>query len=344
MNMLKKMNRLFFLIFSLYASNSVAGVITCGDAMSVNGDARMALHKSAQKRAQLAIEEFTGKKLTIPYVDDHTACFGDTCTSKGTPEGTASIVEVYWCETPSTPLHSAYYNLYSSSSLWFDERYSRSKTVHKPAKEKNGVSISFGTGWAVSGSYVVTNNHVISGHKKILLLRADGQTIDASVVIRDDVNDLALLKVTNRAKILKVLHIATMPARIGDRVFTIGYPHPTTMGAKPKLTDGIVSATTGIKDDPRTYQISVPLQAGNSGGPLINMDGEVVGIVTAKLRAVQMFKWTGDLPQNVNYAVKSKYLSALLDSAPDDRKGRDVAIKSHASLADLAESINPDFS
>jgi len=209
--------------------------------------------------------------------------------------------------------------------------------AHK--KGKINASISFGTGWPISGSYVVTNNHVIAGHKKFTLLRTDGTGIPATLVMHDGANDLALLKVKDTSKMPRVLRLASMPARIGDKVFTIGYPHPTTMGAKPKLTDGIVSAVTGIKDDPRTYQISVPLQAGNSGGPLLNMDGEVVGIVTAKLSAVKMFKWTGDLPQNVNYAVKSPYLSVLLSTSPKGKKGRTVSIKDDASLADLAESI-----
>jgi len=111
--------------------------------------------------------------------------------------------------------------------------------------------------------------------------------------------------------------MATKPARVGEKVFTIGYPHPTLMGAEPKLTDGIINSLTGVGNDPRTFQISVPVQAGNSGGPLLNMKGEVVGIVTAKLSAAEVFKWTGDLSQNVNYAVKAPYLSVLLSSTPD---------------------------
>jgi len=207
----------------------------------------------------------------------------------------------------------------SSGSNMMDKVCKSKNSVSKSEKDKS--RISFGTGWSISGSYVVTNNHVIAGHKKFTLLRTDGVEVPATVVMRDEANDLALLKIQDSSKIPPALRLASMPARIGDKVFTIGYPHPTTMGAKPKLTDGIVSAVTGIKDDPRTYQISVPLQAGNSGGPLLNMDGEVVGIVTAKLSAVKMFNWTGDLPQNVNYAVKSPYLSVLLSTTPKGKKG-----------------------
>ena len=85
-------------------------------------------------------------------------------------------------------------------------------------------------------------------------------------------------------------------------------------------------------------QISVPVQAGNSGGPLLNMDGEVVGVVVAKLSAVKVFQWTGDLPENVNYAIKVAYLRPLIDSAPQIRQA--VAVSSGAdTLPNLAERV-----
>jgi len=89
------------------------------------------------------------------------------------------------------------------------------------------------------------------------------------------------------------------------------------MGAEPKLTDGIISSLTGIGNDPCTYQIGVPVQAGNSGGPLLNVNGEVIGIVTSKLSAAEMFKRTNDITENANYAVKIVYLNALLLALPN---------------------------
>jgi S1-C subfamily serine protease len=103
---------------------------------------------------------------------------------------------------------------------------------------------------------------------------------------------------------------------MGDPVFTLGFPHTDLMGKSMKLSDGIVNSLTGYRDDPRTLQISVPVQSGNSGGPLINAQGEVVGIVAAKLAAAEVFRWTGDMPQNVNYAIKTGYLSLLLTALP----------------------------
>ncbi|MDQ6967896.1 MAG: serine protease [Mariprofundaceae bacterium] len=309
------MKKLIILLFTLYASNSTAGVITCGDAMSVKGDARMALHHSAQKRAQRAVEDFTGKTLTVPY-PSMKACFGNKCESDGTPESTASFVDIYWCETNSTPLHSAYYSLYSSSKLWFDKRYAHTQTIRKPIRRKNVSSVSLGTGWPVAGGFVVTNHHVVAGHKKIVLIRQDGVKISGSVAMDDVTNDLVLIRVKDARQLPPALPLATGVAHAGARVFTIGYPHPDFMGSEPKVTDGLISAVTGLGNDPRTYQISVPIQAGNSGGPLLNMKGEVVGITASKLSASKIFKWTGDLPQNVNYAIKIGYLTMLLSSVP----------------------------
>ena len=109
---------------------------------------------------------------------------------------------------------------------------------------------------------------------------------------------------------------------------------------EPRLTDGIINSLTGIENDPRTFQISIPVQAGNSGGPLLNMKGKVVGIVTAKLSASEVFKWTGDLPQNVNYAIKTPYLSVLLSSISDAADIRELRI-GKKDLPTLASRIEP---
>ena len=96
---------------------------------------------------------------------------------------------------------------------------------------------------------------------------------------------------------------------------------------------------SGFQDDPRTYQITVPLQAGNSGGPLLNLNGEVVGIVTSKIDAVRVFRWTGDLPQNVNYAVKISYLKTLIDSATAQSYPTNELTKEPADIEKLAKRI-----
>lgn len=185
-----------------------------------------------------------------------------------------------------------------------------------PRKRKrivNSGSYSIGTGWPIAEGLVVTNHHVVKGKSEISLLLSDSRRVRASILKVDAANDLALLQVDDIDALPPALPIADKPAPLGAKVFTIGYPHPDIMGSQPKLTDGIISALSGLQDDKRTYQITVALQSGNSGGPLINMQGKVVGIVTSKLSAMSVFRWTGDLPQNVNYAMKSSLLLDLLE-------------------------------
>ena len=104
---------------------------------------------------------------------------------------------------------------------------------------------------------------------------------------------------------------------MGSDVFTIGYPNPIMQGLNQKLTEGTINAVTGYQDDIRLYQVSVPVQPGNSGGALLNDKGDVVGIIVAILKAETAFKVTGSLPQNVNYALKSTYAQVLVDSVPE---------------------------
>jgi len=198
----------------------------------------------------------------------------------------------------------------------------------------------FGTAWPVASGYAVTNNHVIGEHYKITLVRTDGIQIPAVIVIRDKVNDIVLLKpIDSKTALPPALPISSNTPRIGADVFTVGYPLLNLMGISPKLVSGHVNALTGIMDDPRTLQISVPVQAGNSGGPLLNMKGEVVGIVTYKLNAAAVFKWTGDLPQNVNYAIKANYIKSLVDSVPPLKKRARTLPSKSGSLEDVADRV-----
>ena len=104
--------------------------------------------------------------------------------------------------------------------------------------------------------------------------------------------------------------------RMGEKVFTLGFPASFVLGERPKYTEGVISAVTGIKDDPTVFQITVPIQPGNSGGPLFNEKGEVIGVITASLslRAVEVL---GAIPQNINYALKSSFVENLLTLIPE---------------------------
>ena len=174
-----------------------------------------------------------------------------------------------------------------------------------------GVLIGNGSGVIISESgLVLTAAHVIAEANKLQVVTSQG-TVGASILRVDDVNDLAVLKLDGG----KYQFLAIAPSRsvrLGQEVATIGFPNITIQGFSPKITKGSVSSENGIGDDPRSWQISVPVQPGNSGGPLLDEYGNIVGIVVSKL-GLKATRITGDIPQNVNYAVKSSYALPLLE-------------------------------
>ncbi len=125
---------------------------------------------------------------------------------------------------------------------------------------------------------------------------------------------MALLKVEGKFPALPVA--SSKAVKLGQTVFTIGFPNVRLQGVEPKLTKGEISSLTGIQDETDCFQISVPLQHGNSGGPLVDLQGNVVGITTAILNVEKTLKFTGSLPQNVNYAVKSSFVLDLIKTVP----------------------------
>jgi TonB family protein len=168
-----------------------------------------------------------------------------------------------------------------------------------------------GSGAIVStDGYILTAAHVVAGGKSVKVFTEQG-LMAAKVVRIDEANDVAVLKLASGT--YPALPIApSRKIRLGQMVATIGFPNIQIQGFSPKVTRGEISSLNGIGDDPRTWQISVSLQTGNSGGPLLDENGNLVGVVLSKLglRAAMV---TGDLPQNVNYAVKSAYALALLE-------------------------------
>jgi hypothetical protein len=138
--------------------------------------------------------------------------------------------------------------------------------------------------------------------------------LPARILKVDDRNDIAVLKVEGDFPFLRVGQSGSV--KIGAPVFTVGFPIPDIQGIAPKLTRGHISALSGLRDDPRHFQVSVPIQKGNSGGALIDENGGVVGILIQKLNPARTFQETRDLPENVNYAVKINYARSLLDLIP----------------------------
>jgi len=209
-----------------------------------------------------------------------------------------------------TPGHTA------RPSISEERRYANRETpAASNAECSMGTSVA--TGWPVANGYVVTNNHVLSENSHVVLITTSGQEIEARAVLRDDVDDIAILEVSDSNKLLPPsLPLARSAARLGSSVFTLGFPRIDVMGRTPKLSEGVISGADGLCDNPASYQTTVPIQPGNSGGPLLNMRGEVVGVMKSMLGIMDE---TGErfyvLP-NTSYAVKISSVKQLLHLLP----------------------------
>ena len=167
-----------------------------------------------------------------------------------------------------------------------------------------------GTGFALKNGYIVTNNHVVDGASSILVQGINGTTVEykAEVVAVDKNNDLALIRIND----YRFDGFGSIPYSIketlcdvGSDVFVLGYPLTSYMGEEIKLTNGIISSRSGYQGDITTYQISAPVQPGNSGGPMFDKNGNVVGVVNAGIPGAE----------NVGYAIKTSYLYNLINSS-----------------------------
>jgi S1-C subfamily serine protease len=192
----------------------------------------------------------------------------------------------------------------------FIKMFPSSSNDIKPNKDN---ALSSGSGFFITSDGVIaTNSHVVENAKNIDVTVSNeigAVTYKAKILLVDAQNDVALLKIDDvNFKALNPIPFGiTENSDVGSKVFTIGFPLNDIMGTNYKVTDGIISSKSGIADDVRYYQISVPLQPGNSGGPLFNKDGNVIGITTARLNSGAV----GTQLENVNYAIKSSYLLNL---------------------------------
>jgi S1-C subfamily serine protease len=214
---------------------------------------------------------------------------------------------------------SLYTNLYISFEkgamrIFFTE-YNREEILLKlyPLSDStipriNPEIISSGTGFALNTQgYIVTNFHVISNAKNIQIKGVNGifdESYAAKVVAIDRNNDIAILKLADKDIEIKniIYDFKSTVSDVGESVFALGYPLRASMGDEIKLTNGIISAKSGYQGDISNYQISVPVQPGNSGGPLFDKNGHVIGIITARHMQAE----------NASYAIKISYLINLI--------------------------------
>jgi S1-C subfamily serine protease len=172
---------------------------------------------------------------------------------------------------------------------------------------------------------------------------SSGTEIPATVIASDRGRDLALLRTEgDPGPVLPFRRAADV--RRGENVVTYGFPLAGLLSSGPTLTTGDVSALAGLQDNPRQIQISAPVQQGNSGGPLLDLRGHVVGVIVSKLNAQRIAQATGDIPQNVNFAVKHTEavdfmrehgIQPVLQDAGAQRTAAEVGEIAHASTVFL---------
>ena len=174
------------------------------------------------------------------------------------------------------------------------------------------VAVASGSGFFINKQgNIVTNEHVVEGCNNMKIV-IDGEEIEAEVIATDNVNDLALLK--TEFKNNDYFKLSKEDVERSQPVKAIGYGFGKNYSSDIKVTAGIVNSLSGYNDNYSEFQMDAAIQSGNSGGPVINEEGQVVGVSVAALDSIAVLEDTGTLPQNVNYAIKTSTLKQFLNS------------------------------
>jgi len=170
--------------------------------------------------------------------------------------------------------------------------------------------VATGSGFIVASGYVLTNKHVIENCAEV---RVPAHKTELKVLARDAKHDLALLE--GELPSTSPARFRTGPApRLGEPVIVAGFPLTDLLASSLNVTSGTISALAGPKDDQALFQITAPVQRGNSGGPVLDANGEVLGVVVSKLNALRIAMTTGDVPQNVNFAIDGMVARSFIEA------------------------------
>ena len=192
-----------------------------------------------------------------------------------------------------------------------------------------------GTAFVVSREgHALTNQHVINACKEV---RVAGREGVAKVITSDSVNDLALLQFPGKATEVVLLNPDPAKLRQGEDVIVFGYPLNSVLSSGGNLTPGTLSALTGLGNNTNQIQITAPIQPGSSGSPVLDKKGNVIGVVSMKLSDSVAVKATGQIPQNVNFAVNGQTTKAFLDANKVPYKTGGGIFSREKSNADIAE-------
>jgi S1-C subfamily serine protease len=183
-----------------------------------------------------------------------------------------------------------------------------------PKAAPKGERSASGSGFFITrDGLVVTNAHVIEGCSALNVRTAQGAGAPATVLAQSQQDDLAVLKSSAPAAQIASLRVAPAP-RAGESVVAYGFPLSGLLSSTGNATTGSISALAGLRNDARHMQISAPVQPGNSGGPLVDMSGNVIGVIFSKLDALRVARAIKDIPQNINFAIKASVAANFLDA------------------------------
>lgn len=188
-----------------------------------------------------------------------------------------------------------------------------------PPSVRDDTWVGEGTGFCTSPTEIVTAYHVVASAKTIEAKFGDEDWTRVTLFRQSPSTDVAILKIPKPRKryLVPVRKHGTLS---GDRVFTLGFPAVELLGREAKYTEGVVSSLSGIGNDSCLLQVTVPIQPGNSGGPLVREDGVLVGMITSTAAVVKFVEATGSLPQNVNWAVKVDYILPLVSGGVGEKQ------------------------
>ena len=210
------------------------------------------------------------------------------------------------------------------------KRIAEAKKNIKKTDEKIFV-IGSGTGFFVStNGHAISNDHVVGICKKVAA-KIKGKVIYFNVLSTDKINDLGLIKAKHSSQ--NYLSIKSSGAEYGEDIVAFGYPLSDALSSSVKLTRGIVSALSGPGNNYSEIQIDAAIQPGNSGGPVMNMEGQVVGVASSGLNKLRMLEQTEYIPENVNFAVAAPTLVNFLKSNGIITRNRSYRIKNTKQLA-----------
>ena len=211
----------------------------------------------------------------------------------------------------------------------------------EPSQNMSGIEVvGSGTGFAINRTgYAITNEHVVTYKvgKETYLCDAlqtyhKGDTKWAMLAQTDVKNDLAIIRTCRKFPTFAQLRSDQLEVEEGEKIVAYGYPLSSFFSEKPRITDGIVSSLSGLRNDSTRLQHTAPIQPGNSGGPLLDLMANVVGVNQSTLDDVAMLKMDGFVPQNVNFAIKARLVRDFLESNEISYKNADAAERDDLSL------------